>query len=258
MAGKKSGSEDEQLSADEIAELEPDVSWPDRKQAAALLNVSLMTVRRLEKEGVLKAYVLPGTRGGKVVYDPGEVNAARGVTTEVAEADEMNAQSLVQNAVLLSRQSGAHAERLLQLVEAPANALLEMALAENTALRARIHELEDDRINLFKVMEEARSKQHEREMDQMRLVMTNQRKDAILQLVVDNAPKLTQQMLVSGQGPQMLTSISDLAKSLSADQIGQLMGILDEKQAQTLATVLDTVGTSTGETKDEPHALLKE
>jgi hypothetical protein len=229
----------------------------DRQEVASFLGVAPMSVRRLEKDGKLTGHVKPGTRGGKVVYDPEQVTALKGSpTVDVQQDEEVKGNDLVRAAVDLSRQNAEHAAFLLQLVQEPAGELLKMFMEENQQLRARIRELEVDRTEQFKLMEQMRSQQHERELEQMQWYANNERKDAMFKLVVDQAPRLTQQIVASGQAPQLLDSLSGLAKSLSAEQVSNLMGILNESQSMQLAKVLDAVKDEK-QTADEPHALLK-
>lgn len=241
-------------------EPDPGSEW-DRREAAAFLGVSQMTVRRLEKEGKLTRIVKSGTRGGKIVYDAQEVSKLKGSpAVEVAEEDEMKARDLIAAAVSLVQQSSDHAQMLLQLVEVPSSQLLKMAIEENGALRARVAQLEEKRIEDFEKMEVLRGKQHERELELLRFGAKNERQTALMSVVIDNAPRLMNQIVASGQAPQMLESLGGLAKSLNPEQIIQLMGILDEKQQLSLSKVLDAVNTS-GSTvdtkKEEPHDLLK-
>jgi len=243
---------------------EPDDTWFDRREVSKKLGVSPATVRRWERENLLTGRRKPGTRGGKIVYDPEEVaRLAESPAIDVADEDEMRAKDLVAATVAFASQSSAHAERLLQLVEEPANQLQRMLMEENRALRERIHQLEELRIQDFDKMEDMRSKQHQRELEQLQWASRDQRKTAMLNVVIENAPKLMNQIVASGGGPQMVQSLTGLAQSLRPDQIASLMGILDPDQAKKLGTVLDTVGTETNaitSTSEEPktHALLKE
>ena len=252
---------DSEVDEQELETPEQGAEW-DRREAATFLGVSPMTVRRLEKEGRLTPRTKAGTRGGKIVYDAQEVAKLKGTPTlEVAEEDEMKAKDLVAAAVNLAQQSSDHAQMLLQLVEGPANELLKMALEENGALRARVSQLEEKRIEDFEKMEVLRGKQHERELELLRFGAKNERQTALMSVVIDNAPRLMNQIVASGQAPQMFESLTGLAKSLNPDQVMKLMGILDDDQQASLAKVLDTVNTS-GETvknkdKEEPHELLK-
>lgn len=262
MATRKPVQDDEQELEELEEELdgsEPTEDWPDRKQVAMRLGVSQMTVRRLEKSGLLKPHKLPGSRGGKIVFNPDEVMGVNGSDTPTIE--EMSSQTLVQASVNLARQSGGHAERLLQLVEEPAAKLLEMALDENKSLRERLRQMEEDRIALFEMMEKARSQEHERQLEQLRWASADERKNVMLKFIVDNGPKLTQQIVASGQAPELLNSITGLAKSLSDEQVGSLMSILNPDQANALGNLLTAAGKQekpVETTGHQTHSLLQE
>lgn len=257
MARNVVHEEEEQVEQDVEVE---GAEWT-REEAAKFLHQSVMTVRRLESQGKLTPMRKAGTRGGRIVYAAAEVAALRGSpAVDVAADDELKAKELVAAAVSMAAQSADHAAFMLQLVQEPAKELLQMAMDENARLRERIQQLEVARVEAFDKMEEMRTKDHERQLEMMQWASRDERQRSILTLIMENAPVITQQIVASGQGPEMLGSLSSLAKSLTSDQVGRLMDILDNKQATALAKVLGSVNTTgkTVSTSDEAHSLLRE
>lgn len=147
-------------------------TWPDRKEAAKRLGVSVGKVRKLEIQGRLVGEMVDGQwRYSDEAIDDAKEDAGR--------EDEATLATVLASLSASLRQVFAHNERLFELVNKQQEiavpqmaAMLTEQRTENERLRARDAEMVAQR-------EELESKRHERDLETMKAQRREQRLDEL-------------------------------------------------------------------------------
>ena len=136
----------------------------NRSDVAKKLGVGLTVVRRMQTRGDLSSVLVEGV--WKFNLEEVENIAANGV----ASTDELSSQDLLLAATGLVKQAQDNMQRMFDLLHDP---MLEVM----RATLSRIEQLEARNMEMLNARETALSQVHDREMDRMRAIAAEQRKD---------------------------------------------------------------------------------
>lgn len=212
--------------------------WPNTIAAAAKTGLSKKQLNKLAEQGALK---VEKDSMGVWRWDPDllELVAAARESDDGDDGDDAGDARPVRStglaeAVALLRQSHHHNEQTLQMLRVPLDQLLTRYAEDNAALRARVKELEAKQDELVAARERYLSEQHLRDMLQADQERTHARKDKMLKLVQETAPKL-----LMGLNPEA-QAVVKLVRSLNEEQRGMLLmtDLLNEEQKELVRGLL--------------------
>lgn len=204
-----------------------------RSDAARYLGVSLASVKRFEKEGLLH-----GEKDGKGVhwFDMGQIEALKAERAGQPAPESEALVATIDGAGTLAKEAGKHTERILNLVLDPAESLLELYRETCKDLRAELEKVRGEYFELLKSMGEILKAQRQEDLEQYRMQLSDKRKEQALGLVRQAVPLLIAQAGGNKQLGQLLTFV----QGLHPDQLRILVGsgLLTESQLQALSLVL--------------------
>lgn len=124
-----------------------------------------------------------------------------------------------------------HNEAYARLLMASIGSTLESAVKLADKLQAENTRLREARNADFELLEQARSEQHERELATLREVNEQQNREEVMGEIRKIAPLIAKRI-----GEK--SAVKKLTRSLSDEQVGKLVEILDTEQIKTLAPFL--------------------
>jgi excisionase family DNA binding protein len=235
-SGANDHSHNEDIPAEEIAR------WPTRAQAAKILRVSLMTIRRMQDRGELIGVRLDG----EWRFDPADLDALRAASAELGAGD------LLAATAGFAKQATAHAERLVTLVTEPASQLLEALTDENRSLRKRVANLEEKNAAMLEASEKALSLAHERALSQAAFDASNRRKERALDTIEAFVPHLVSGVmakLAPGNFAAQEHALCSMLANLSDEQMAAITqsGVFAPEHASLLIEIRKALRTAAAE-----------
>lgn len=214
-----------------------------RTEAGLFLGLSLSSVKRLEREGLLVAEKDAEGRHWFTVAQLQAFKAERGQDTG-PETEAML--STIDAAASHSKDSHKHVEKLLDLVLQPSHELLDLYKATCRDLADEVKRWRDQHFELLTKMSELLRNQRQEDLEQRRIELSDRRKEQALSLVKSAVPML----IAQAGGNKQLGLVLNLLQSLHPEQLRILSqsGLLTQEQWAALSAVL---------TSDQRDALAK-
>jgi len=129
--------------------------------------------------------------------------------------------------------------------------------AEVSALRARVSELEGERMENFTLVEELTQKKHQRDLDQTRLLASEGRKTealAALKVLIPTMVGRAAKHLGLATEPADIAALDQILASLSEDQFGSILGTLNNTQRIALHELLKRRDAATSKPEEKGGA----
>jgi DNA-binding transcriptional MerR regulator len=218
-----------------------------RTDAARFLGVSLATIKRFEKEGILTP-----TKDDKGVhrYDIGELEAYRAEKNGMPSPEVEKMVATIDSAASQANKASQHVERVLNIVLDPSESLLEMYKEECAALREQCAKLTTENLTMLAELRVILKEQRQEDIDERELERTAKRKDMAIGMVRDAIPLIVSQLtgnkaaggvvkMVRSFTPEQL-SILGASGLLTPDQLKDLTILLTEEQRSALSKQPDT------------------
>ena len=209
--------------------------WPDIRQVAQLLNKERGEVLKLVKKRALVKWKCPDA---VFRYEPSQVRAI--LDEQAAIQQEFSGVSSNE----LAEWSMRHTEQVLKMSWDGVGQAMQSVRLENARLSKRCEELEEQRIKMFDSLEKLQTASHQREMEIMRERSAENRKDRLVQTLLDQAPSLLDQIKrsfggVAGGGERAAAGLR-LLESLSGTHIDALVHskMLTDEQVSDLLTAV--------------------
>jgi hypothetical protein len=214
--------------------------WPGRPEAMQRLKRSLSSIHRLERQGRLK----PIRVNGQLRYDPTELEDLA-LAMEGESTDDAGTHTLVMAANAQTRQAQGHVEKLIALLTAPANRLLEQVTAEAGELRKRIGELEQKHTALLEAAQASLDRGHERQLREQEQQAKLALKFEALAALKQWAPMLVSRVMNKRGEKKTATQVltESLVSSLTEDQVVKIFqsGIFSDAQGATLMAIMQNL-----------------
>lgn len=215
-----------------------------RTDAARFLGVSLASVKRFEKEGVLTP-----AKDDKGVnwFDMAQLEALRAERAGQPAPESETMIATIDSASVLAKESGKHTERILNLVLDPSESLLELYKETCKDLRAELVQVRGEYFELLKNMGDILKSQRQEDLEHYRIQIADKRKEQALGLVKQAVPLL----IAQAGGNKQLGQLLGVFQSLQPEQLRILLGsgLLTQEQIQALTLVL---------TEDQQRALAEQ
>lgn len=220
-----------------------------RTDAARYLGVSLASIKRFEKEGLLSP-----TKDDKGVhwFDMGELDAYRADKAGLPSPEVEKIVATIDGAVSQASKSGQHVERVLNIVLEPAESLLAMYQEECAALRTREASLQAELLTMLTQLREILKEQRQEDIKERELERSAKRKDMAIGMVKDAIPLVVSQLTGNKAAGQMMAVVRSFTPEqlailggsglLTAEQLKALSLLLTAEQRASLSTPLDTSG----------------
>lgn len=215
-----------------------------RTDAARFLNVSLSTIKRFEKEGIL---IPTKNKDGENYFDMPQLEALRAERNGQAAPETEAMIATLDNAASHSASSQKHVERLMNLVLDPANEALRFLKELLADVRAECDKLRSENFALLTKMADLLKAQRQEDIEQERVKLSDERKQQALGLVKSVVPML----IAQASGNKQIGNLLSFVQSLGADQLAVLRGsgLLSQEQVQALDMIL---------TEDQRTALAQQ
>lgn len=165
--------------------------WPEMKEAAKAMRLSVRQLYNLCNEGRLTRYL---ASDGTLRFDPNELKAkakeARLVRAKPDDLEvdfpEVEAGAITEvTASNLARQAMVHSERLFQLTLEPLKLAHETLQNENASLRRQVDQYQERQLEIFSRLEELMSLKQERDLRARAAEVAEKRKDELLTMLVE-------------------------------------------------------------------------
>lgn len=138
-----------------------------------------------------------------------------------------------------------HTDGAVRQGMAASTALLPLLQKENQELRDRCRELEQQLTNVAMLREAVESKQHERDVELIKLQQQEQHIDKGIRLLSDTL-EVVKEKLSAGK---TLIPVQEFVKSLELEQLNKIADVLDEKQKESLFGLMSAVAPKLEEKK---------
>lgn len=231
-----------------------------RTDAARYLGVSLSTIKRFEKEGVL---VPSKDKDGTNWFDMPQLETLKAERNGQAGPETEAMVATLDTAASTSASSQKHVEKLLGLVLDPSHDALEFLRSLLADVRAECDKLRTENFALLTKMADLIKADRQEAIEEMRLKQSDARKGQALGLLKQAVPMIVAQAGGNKQLGQLLGFIQSLHPEqlrilmgsglLTEDQLGTLTQVLSEVQKTGLAAPSDTSGLET-EPSESPAA----
>lgn len=204
-----------------------------RTDTARYLKVSLATIKRFEKEGILKP---TKDEHGHNWFDMPQLETLRAEREGLPAPETEVMVSTIDGAVMQAKDSGKHTERILGLVLDPGESLLKLYKETCKDLAEECKKWRDAHFELLTKMSEMLKSQRQEDIEQRRIELSDARKGQAIGLVKQAIPMLIAQAGGNKQLGQLLTFV----QSLEPEQLRILLdsGLLTQAQVQALSLVL--------------------
>jgi hypothetical protein len=246
-------------------------SWPNLREAAAHVGISVRQLRKYVTEGDLEVLKAPDRSFRFKVEDLDELKeslehekrqalvAGDGATPEKIErAAAAGLLDVVKYAVEGMKAAQAHAERMVVLCEKPAQAQLEGLRAMNAILETQAERSFASRLEVFASLESAKSEQHMRDALTKEMDTKAAKQREVFELLKKAAPHLVGMGGGLGAEPKKAEAAVFLLQSLARtpDRLTALMGmgVLSEAEQTAVATILDLKPEPAPVTEKDPPA----
>lgn len=205
-----------------------------RTDAARYMGLTLSSIKRLEKEGILT----PNKDDkGQHWFELSDLEAYRAERAGMPSPEVEKIVATIDSAASQADKSARHVERTLNIVLDPSESLLAMYQAECAALRGRCNELQGEVLVMLTQLREILKDQRQEDMQERDLERGARRKDMALAMVKDALP-----LIVSQIGGKETGKLLSLVRSFTPQQLSILSasGLLTSEQVAALSTLLTT------------------
>ncbi len=222
-----------------------------RTDTARYLGVSVASVKRFEKEGMLE-----GAKDDKGVhwFDMGQIEALKAERAGLPPPDAAAMVATIDSATAQAKDSNKSLERVLNIVLDPSESLLQLYKETCKDLREELTKTRAELFELLGKMAEILKAQRQEDIEQYKAELSDKRKEQALGLVKQAVPML----IAQAGGNKQLGQLLSFVQSMHPDQLRILLdsGLLTPEQRRALDLVLSEsqrAGLAEPPSTDEPE-----